>query len=207
MGVGGGERGKLGPLADQYLDRDMRSLEQRGNEGWGEGWNGSTCGSIIGSGCWVVLAVLGRSLVELSSTLGVRLKTRRPLFTVKNWAADKKPCKVMSAGCTTCNIYNRHTQYFHRHCRGVNSLGSSFCCSIRLLVSREVDVRWDPLKANFRTAGDQLVGSCRDLTYEILPCVLGVGLDGCQRRLGVTADNNRRREWLVSRWCVAGPSR
>ena len=40
------------------------------------------------SGCWVVLAVLGRSLVELSSTLGVRLKNRRPLFTVKNWAAN-----------------------------------------------------------------------------------------------------------------------
>ena len=59
----------------------------------------------------VVLAVLGRSLVELSSTLGVRLKNCRPLFTVKTWAADKKPCKVMSAGCTTCNIYNRHTQY------------------------------------------------------------------------------------------------
>ena len=34
-GGGGGdrERSKLGPLADQYLDRDMRSLEQRGNEG------------------------------------------------------------------------------------------------------------------------------------------------------------------------------
>ena len=32
MGGGGaGERSKLGPLADQYLD--MRSLEQRGNEG------------------------------------------------------------------------------------------------------------------------------------------------------------------------------
>ena len=89
----------------------MRSLEQRGNEGWGEGWDGSTCGSILGSGYWVVLAVLGRSLVELSGTLGVRLKNRPPLFTVKNWAADKKPCKVMSAGCTTCNIYNRHTQY------------------------------------------------------------------------------------------------
>ena len=43
--------------------------------------------------------------------LGVRLKNRRPLFTVKNWAANKKTCKVMSAGCTTCNIYNRHTQY------------------------------------------------------------------------------------------------
>ena len=39
------------------------------------------------------------------------VKNRRPLFTVKNWAADKKPCKVMSAGCTTCDIYNRHTQY------------------------------------------------------------------------------------------------
>ena len=26
----------------------------------------------------------------------VRLKNRRPLFTVKNWAADKKPCKVVS---------------------------------------------------------------------------------------------------------------
>ena len=38
------------------------------------------------SGCWVVLAVLGRSLVELSSRLGVRFlkKNRRPLFTVKN---------------------------------------------------------------------------------------------------------------------------
>ena len=31
--VGVGERSKLGPLTDQYLDRDMRSLEQRGNEG------------------------------------------------------------------------------------------------------------------------------------------------------------------------------
>ena len=40
------------------------------------------------------------------------VKNRRPLFTVKNWAADlKKTCQVMSAGCTTCNIYNRHTQY------------------------------------------------------------------------------------------------
>ena len=57
-------------------------------------------------------AVLGRSLVELSSTLGVRLKNRRPLFTVKkNGLQIKKTCKVMSAGCTTCNIYNRHTQY------------------------------------------------------------------------------------------------
>ena len=51
-------------------------------------------------------------------------------------------------------------------------------------------MRWYPLKANFSTAGDQLVGSCRDLTHEILPCVLRVGLDGCQRRLGVAADNN-----------------
>ena len=41
----------------------------------------------------------------------VRLKNRRPLFTVKNWAAGKKTRKVMSAGCTTCDIYNRHTQY------------------------------------------------------------------------------------------------
>ena len=30
---GGRERSKLGPLADQYFDRDIRSLEQRGNEG------------------------------------------------------------------------------------------------------------------------------------------------------------------------------
>ena len=30
---GDGERSKLGPPVDQYLDRDMRSLEQRGNEG------------------------------------------------------------------------------------------------------------------------------------------------------------------------------
>ena len=31
---GDGEGSKLGPLADQYLDRDMRSrLEQRENEG------------------------------------------------------------------------------------------------------------------------------------------------------------------------------
>ena len=29
-GVGGGKRSKI---ADQYLDRDMKSLEQRGNEG------------------------------------------------------------------------------------------------------------------------------------------------------------------------------
>ena len=34
-GGGGGERSKLGPLADQYLDRDMRSLEQRGMRGEG----------------------------------------------------------------------------------------------------------------------------------------------------------------------------
>ena len=27
---GDGERSKLGPLADQYLDRDMRSLEEKG---------------------------------------------------------------------------------------------------------------------------------------------------------------------------------
>ena len=41
---------------------------------------GSTYGSVPGSGCWVVLAVLGRSLVELSSTLGVRLRgTSLPL--------------------------------------------------------------------------------------------------------------------------------
>ena len=26
-------------------------------------------------------------------------------------------------------------------------------------------MRWYPLKANFRTAGDQLMGSCRDLTH------------------------------------------
>ena len=30
---GGGKRSKFGPLADQYLDRDMKSLEQRRNEG------------------------------------------------------------------------------------------------------------------------------------------------------------------------------
>ena len=36
------------------------------------------------------LGCTGRSLVELSSMLVVRLKNRRPLFTVKNWAADKK---------------------------------------------------------------------------------------------------------------------
>ena len=29
----GGERSKLGPLADQYLDRDMKSLDQRWDEG------------------------------------------------------------------------------------------------------------------------------------------------------------------------------
>ena len=39
------------------------------------------------------------------------VKKSSSTITVKNWAADKKPCKVMSAGCTTCNIYNRHTQY------------------------------------------------------------------------------------------------
>ena len=33
VGGGGGGGSKLGPLADLYLDRDMRSLEQRGNEG------------------------------------------------------------------------------------------------------------------------------------------------------------------------------
>ena len=33
---GDGEPSKLGPLADQYLYRDIRSLEQRGNEGRNE---------------------------------------------------------------------------------------------------------------------------------------------------------------------------
>ena len=32
-GGGDGERSNLGPLVDQYLDRDMKSLEQRWNEG------------------------------------------------------------------------------------------------------------------------------------------------------------------------------
>ncbi len=36
------------------------------------------------------LGCTGRSLVELSSMLGVRLKNRRPLFTVKNWLQIKK---------------------------------------------------------------------------------------------------------------------
>ena len=108
-----GERSKLGPLADQYLDRDMRSLEQRGNEGWGERWDGSTCGSILGSGCWVVLAVLGHSLVELSSTLGVRLKNRRPLFTVKNWVADlKKKLARLCRRAAQHVIYTIGTQVF-----------------------------------------------------------------------------------------------
>ena len=62
---------------------------------------------------------------------------------------------------------------FHRHRRGVNSFGSSFCCSIRLLVPREADMRCYPLKANFRTAGNQLTCSCHDLTHKILPCVSG----------------------------------
>ena len=81
------------------------------NRGWETRWAWSTCGSILRSGykiagtkgecgagvemkwvhlrintrvsCWVVLAVLGRSLIELSSTLGVRLKSCRALFTVK----------------------------------------------------------------------------------------------------------------------------
>ena len=44
------------------------------------------------------------------------VKNRRPLFTGKTYAADLKnkkiKCKpVMSSGCTTCNIYNRNTQY------------------------------------------------------------------------------------------------
>ena len=58
---------------------------------------------------WVVLAVLGRSLVELSSTLGVRLKNRRSLFTGKNWAADfKKTCTVMSAnGVVRKSMYDQ----------------------------------------------------------------------------------------------------
>ena len=65
------------------------------------------------SGCWVVLAVLGHSLEELSSTLGVRLKNRRPLFTGKNWAADlkkkkKKTCKVTSAnGVVRKSVYDQ----------------------------------------------------------------------------------------------------
>ena len=36
------------------------------------------------------LGCTGAFIVELSSTLWVRLKNRPPLFTVKNWAADKK---------------------------------------------------------------------------------------------------------------------
>ena len=39
------------------------------------------------------------------------IQSAHTVFTVKNWAADIKPCKVMSAGCTTWNISNRHTQY------------------------------------------------------------------------------------------------
>ena len=42
------------------------------------------------------------------------VKKHRPLFTGKNCAADLKTTTfkpVMSAGCTTCNIYNRNTQY------------------------------------------------------------------------------------------------
>ena len=40
MGRGGGRgengrRDELGPLADQYLDRDIKSLEQKGVRGWG----------------------------------------------------------------------------------------------------------------------------------------------------------------------------
>ena len=46
------------------------------------------------------------------------------------------------------------------------------------------------VKANFCTAGDQLVGSCRYIKHKILPCVLRVGLDGCQLRLGVALDDN-----------------
>ena len=46
------------------------------------------------------------------------------------------------------------------------------------------------VKANSCTAGDQLVGSCLYIKHKILPCVLRVGLDGCQLCLGVAADNN-----------------
>ena len=75
------------------------------------------------------LGCTGCSLVELSSTLGVRLKNRRSLFTVKNWAADIKPCKVMSAGCTTWNIYNRHTQYLQ-----LKNVEDAHCSSNTLVV-------------------------------------------------------------------------
>ena len=69
---------------------DMKSLEQRGNEGRDEMGPPAARGSVLGSGCWVVLAVLGRSLVELSSTLGVRLKNVvrylqvKPALQIKN---------------------------------------------------------------------------------------------------------------------------
>ena len=51
-------------------------------------------------------------------------------------------------------------------------------------------MRWYPLEANFRTAGNQLMDGCQNLTHKILPSVLRIGLDGCQRRLGVAADDN-----------------
>ena len=35
MGAGNGRRDELGPLADQYLDRDIKSLEQKGSAGLG----------------------------------------------------------------------------------------------------------------------------------------------------------------------------
>ena len=70
----------------------------------------------------------------MSSTLGVRLENRS-LFTVKNLAADVffLTCKVISAGCTTYNIYYRNTQYlqlktskthmwFKYTCSGLNTL-------------------------------------------------------------------------------------
>ena len=43
------------------------------------------------------------------------VKNRRPLFTLQLRTRLRilktKTCEVMSAGCTTCNIYNRNTQY------------------------------------------------------------------------------------------------
>ena len=33
--MGDGRRDELGPLADKYFDRDIKSLEQKGSEGLG----------------------------------------------------------------------------------------------------------------------------------------------------------------------------
>ena len=88
---------------------------------------------------WLVLAVLGR----LGCTRRTEQHARGPvkkssstIFTVKNWAADKKTCKVMSAGCTICNIYNRHTVFIVKNVEDAHGSSNTLVVKSRPVVRR-----------------------------------------------------------------------